>query len=288
VSPLCSENRWDDLLVIAIAEEGIQMKKHIVCFWTIILTILVGVNVGFCLTDNEIKYAIDTNRIMAKCSGSDVNLRTEPSLSSEVITMLKQGEPVYAIEWVDGEEWPWLQVITREGQKGWMYGQYFKADDDALSKTALWKANFESRIFFTLEGISNSVGQMGERQPLTPEDKKYVTGYCDGKRICGHLTVYVYDNGQEIFTSAKVETNGYDVGGVRIGDSINKPEVQQFGKMLKITEGWEEGPDFIKDGENRWYYKTTVDNHRRPSKCICVTGENGKIKSIWWCIYLVD
>ena len=264
------------------------MPKIIRGIFIAVFFTLIGASTGYCLTDSDVAQAIGTHRILARCTGSDVNLRSEAKTDSEVIGSLEQGEVVYGIDRLNGENWPWLQVITQNGKTGWVYGKYFRADDAALSETNLWKANFASRTFFTLEALENITGVVGEHQPLTTEDKKNVTSYCNGKRICGPITVYVYNNRDEIFTSALVTEVGYDAGGVRIGDSISNPEAQSFGKMLKQVEGWEEGPDAMQNGANWWYYKGMVDRHKRPLRGICITCDKDKVVSIWWGIYLVD
>ncbi|GAB1485165.1 hypothetical protein MASR2M79_02110 [Aminivibrio sp.] len=64
-------------------------------------------------------------------TGTRVNLRAEPSLSSAVVLRFEGGELVEVLEKApekSGEGYPWYSVTTGDGSKGWMYGQFLAVD----------------------------------------------------------------------------------------------------------------------------------------------------------------
>ncbi len=64
-------------------------------------------------------------------TGTRVNLRAEPSVSSAVVLRFEGGELVEVLERApekSGENHPWYSVTTGDGSKGWMYGQYLAVD----------------------------------------------------------------------------------------------------------------------------------------------------------------
>ena len=64
-------------------------------------------------------------------TGTRVNLRAEPSVSSAVVLRFEGGELVEVLEKApeqSGEGYPWYSVATRDGSKGWVYGQFLAVD----------------------------------------------------------------------------------------------------------------------------------------------------------------
>ena len=64
-------------------------------------------------------------------TGTRVNLRAEPSVSSAVVVRFEGGELVEVLEKApekSGENHPWYSVALRDGSKGWVYGQFLAVD----------------------------------------------------------------------------------------------------------------------------------------------------------------
>ena len=60
-------------------------------------------------------------------TGNKVNVRTSPSLSSNVIKQLNAGHPIY-ISQQDGD---WYLVQTASGTKGWVFGDYVRREGES-------------------------------------------------------------------------------------------------------------------------------------------------------------
>ena len=64
-------------------------------------------------------------------TGTRVNMRAEPSVSSAVVLRFEGGELVEVLEKApekSGENHPWYCVALRDGSKGWVYGQFLAVD----------------------------------------------------------------------------------------------------------------------------------------------------------------
>ncbi len=269
-------------------------KRILVLLCLILVHILSGNNV---LAEEPLD-AINSHRILGRCGGSDVNLRANPDTESAVITMLDKNQVLYGIKSENlGDEHPWIKVITDKGQTGWIYGQYFLWAEDAMSEENLWKANFDSRVFFTIEGIKNITGKEGTPEHFNPHYKENITSSSCGIIYCEPIFVsYAGSDNHRIFASAWVSEIGYDVGGLVIGKSSSERGAKEFGRMLKTTgtydvvnpsgTGWE-GPDELVEGGNWWYIQTVFYGRIRPVKGLCVTVKDGTIIKVWWGVYAV-
>ena len=230
--------------------------------------------------------------LLATCTGSNVNLRTEPNKSGKILTRLSKGQTVYAIDTKNtGEKFPWVRVITNKGYKGWFYGQYCSFNKNATSAENRWKAAYESSVFFEADAILRITGQKGKKSALIESElKRGLGGYAEYKLTCPPLTLFCLEGNYKShgLIAASVTSDKYRVAGLRVGDDISSEAAKSFGKMLKKVEGWEDGDDSLADGDNWWYQKAVVDVQPRPVRGFVVECENGKVKEIWWCVYLVD
>ena len=66
----------------------------------------------------------------AVCTGSDVRLRSGPSIEDEVLGLLDRGESLYVVKkssfslTLDNRDSPWFLVTTPKGKEGWVFGWY--------------------------------------------------------------------------------------------------------------------------------------------------------------------
>ena len=270
-------------------------KRMVILFCLVLLCV---VHRGRCLAETP-QDVINSHRILGSCGGSDVNLRENPGTESAVIGMLDKGQVLYGIQSEKlADEHPWIKVITDKGQTGWIYGQYFLWADNAMSKENLWKANFDSRVFFTIEGIQNITGKEGEPDNFNPNYKENITSSSAGGIYCDPIFVSYGGRKEKMyFASAWVSEIGYDVGGLVIGESSSEDGSREFGKMLKTTgtynvinpsgTGWE-GPDELAEGRNWWYINTILQSgNTRPERGLCVTVQDGTIIKVWWGVYYI-
>lgn len=64
------------------------------------------------------------------CTGSDVRLRSGPSIEDEVLGLLDRGQSLYVVKkssfslTLDNRDSPWFLVTTPKGKEGWVFGGY--------------------------------------------------------------------------------------------------------------------------------------------------------------------
>jgi hypothetical protein len=225
------------------------------------------------------------------CAGSGMILRAEPSNSSAKIVTLAKDETVYAIGLKNtGEEFQWIHAITKDGYKGWFYGEFADYTDKSLNASGRFKAKFYSSVIFSTDMARNIFGEQGTKSDVTEEEKNF-TGFADHKITFGSgLTLLCSSvSGKDIFNSAYIKTPGYSVAGLKVGDSENK--LAAFSKNMNAI-GW--AGRYTK-GDVMWilYWQGAAPTkysggERRAKRGFGVKTAGGKISEIWWCSYLAD
>ena len=224
--------------------------------------------------------------VAVTCTGSSVKLRAEPGQSAATVTLLAKNETVFAVGQKSlGEPYPWVQVTTERGFRGWMYGQYVSFTEKDTAPLGRFKALFESSVLFDDIAWQRVLGQQGKKRAMTEEEKN-VTGY--------GLYTLVFDNGLAIvceadsFNSASLKTPGTSVAGLKVGDK--ESVLTAFSKNMNSI-GWQGG---YKNGEGQWisYMKDAFImkeyGEPRSGRSFGVRCSKGRIKELWWCIHLID
>jgi len=225
------------------------------------------------------------------CAGSGMTLRAEPSNSSAKIVTLARDEAVYAIGLKNtGEDFQWIHAITKDGHKGWFYGELADYTDKSLSASERFKAKFYSSVIFSTDIARNLLGEQGAKGEVTEEEKNF-TGCADHKITFGNGLVLLCgsDTGKDVFCSAYIKSPGCSAAGLKIGDSENK--LAAFSKNMNAI-GW--AGKYTK-GDVMWilYWKGAAPTkysggERRAKRGFGVKTTDGKISEIWWCSYLAD
>ena len=73
------------------------MPKIIRGIFIAVFFTLIGASTGYCLTDSDVAQAIGTHRILARCTGSDVNLRSEKWNNRNAVSALDLCHPRLAV-----------------------------------------------------------------------------------------------------------------------------------------------------------------------------------------------
>ncbi len=235
--------------------------------------------------------------IEARCSASDVNLRNSGIMAtSKVVGTLQFNDLVYVkkvhesdSDLVDG--YPFAEIITDKGRKGFVNLKFLTNIAADNTRASRFRAAFNSGAFFTFDSMERAFDEIAGNgyTPLSEEEKNEFSSV-NCKIALGNYAAWSYcakpDKKPEQL-AVKVVKPGYMVAGLQVGESMDTDRLAQFDKDMQ-NYGWEPGATDA-TGKHLW----TLNGRRADGQTGPINGfgfheDNGTIKDIFWCIYLVD
>jgi hypothetical protein len=235
--------------------------------------------------------------IEARCSASDVNLRNSGRIAdSKVVGSLQFNDLVYVkkvhqddSDLVDG--YPFAEIITDKGRKGFVNLKFLTNIAADNTRASRFRAAFNSGAFFTFNSM---LGAFDERSgngytPLSEEEQnefssvkfKIALGNYDAWSYCEEL------NKKPEQRAVKVVKPGYMVAGLQVGESMDADRLAQFDKDMQ-NYGWDPAATDA-TGKHLWNLNgRRADGQTGPINGFGFHEDNGTIKDIFWCIYLVE
>ncbi len=167
-------------------------------------------------------------------TGSDVNLRSVPSLEGNVVTQLK----LYDFIKIKNYENEWYNIITQDNFEGWIYQDYVKIVIDNYSN---------------LSGVSRSSNRSATQMKILEFAKKYIgtpykwAGNGPNSFDCSGYTTYVFKH-----IGVKLPRRSVDQG--KTGEKISKDSLAIGDLVFFDTSGVNNGNIthvgiYIGDGE---------------------------------------
>ena len=229
--------------------------------------------------------------LTAICIGSDVNLRTEPSTSCEVVTMLQPDDKFYMRRVIYKNDYNWIEGITDKGDKGYMVSKYLVISPTSTTRADRFEAALASSMIFDPEKFSKLTGYAydGTSQKANPQ----LFGYAPDKIKIGPYWVHGEATTSGFDTiGVAIPLPGYKVAGLEVGDTLNPQQLETFNQDMQ-NSNWRPGFDNLaRELETNhklyWYVYDKVDGLERPVQALGLKFKKQQITEIQYCLIPID
>lgn len=216
--------------------------------------------------------------ITALCTGSDVNLRTDPGTDSNVITMLQKGDEFHITDVVFRSDYTWMKGVTSDGTTGYMVSKYLDYKPGYGTRAGRFRAAFQSATLYDINKFANALGgaPIYPIEKAEPELFHYATHKAKVGKYWAHGEAYP---GEFHVIGVDVTEPGYQVASLEVGRFMDKENIATLDQDMKSI-GWVDGGNY--NGVYHWYWQEKVDGQFRPVEGFCVKVENNTITGIQW------